>query len=134
MPTFNYNKEYWAVFYYGVQKESVRYNPKENRVKIPTYFDLDSSIIIVNIAEEKDTPTKDSVIARPLILLEQPGILTKDISSKAAQILHLQGILQIAKEQNTDLRKFYTNLHMVYCGFEKAELPKLGVIALHLSI
>ena len=80
VPTFNDDKEYWAVFYHGVQKESVRYNPKENRVKIPP-FDLDSGIIIVNIAEEKGAPNEDSVVAGPLIILEQPGILTKDISS-----------------------------------------------------
>lgn len=81
VPTFNDDKEYWAVFYHGVQKENVRYNPKENRIKIPAHFDLNSGIIIVNIAEEKGAPTEASVVAGPLILLEQPGMLTKDISS-----------------------------------------------------
>jgi hypothetical protein len=80
VPEFDNDKEYWAVFYHGVQKESVKYNPKENRVKIP-HFDLNSGIIIVNIAEEKDAPTEDSVVAGPLIILEQPGSLTKAISS-----------------------------------------------------
>ncbi|KAJ5084541.1 hypothetical protein NUU61_009120 [Penicillium alfredii] len=79
-PTFD-KKEYFAVFYHGVHHISVPYNPKENRVEIPAEFDSGSSIIIVIIADTKDAPTEQSVVAGPLIILEQPGALTKQVNA-----------------------------------------------------
>lgn len=81
VPTYQDDKEYWAVFYHGLQKQSVTFDPKNSHVKIPAQFDLNAGIIIVNIAKEKDAPTEDSVVAGPLILLEQPGSLTTQIST-----------------------------------------------------
>jgi hypothetical protein len=43
---------------------------------IPARFDPESSLIIVNIADRRDAPTEESVVAGPLIILEQPGSLT----------------------------------------------------------
>lgn len=81
VPTYEDDKEYFAVFYHGLQKESVKFNPKTSHVKIPAQFDLNTGIIMVNIADEKDAPTEDSVVAGPLILLEQPAKLTTLIST-----------------------------------------------------
>ncbi|GIJ87956.1 hypothetical protein Asppvi_006872 [Aspergillus pseudoviridinutans] len=48
----------------------------ERTSTIPARFDPESSIIMVNIADRRDAPTEQSVVAGPLIILEQPGKLT----------------------------------------------------------
>ncbi|KAJ5137980.1 hypothetical protein N7526_004213 [Penicillium atrosanguineum] len=75
-PKFENGKDYYAVFYHGLNTVSVSYNPKKNSVKIPKQFDSEVGIIMVSIADEVDAPTEGSVIAGPLIILEQPGMLT----------------------------------------------------------
>ena len=75
-PKFDADKDYYAVFYHGVNTISVPYDPKTSRVTIPKMFDVESSIIIVSIADEYDAPSEYSVLAGPLIILEQPGLLT----------------------------------------------------------
>ncbi|KAJ5995524.1 hypothetical protein N7481_002501 [Penicillium waksmanii] len=75
-PKFNHEKEYYAVFYHGLNTVSVSYDAKKNVVKIPSQFDPDSGIIIVSIADQLDAPTEESVVAGPLIILEQPRRLT----------------------------------------------------------
>jgi hypothetical protein len=75
-PRFDYEKEYYAVFYHGLNIVSVPYDPRRNAVKIPSRFDPDSGIIMVSIADQRDAPTEESVVAGPLIILEQPGRLT----------------------------------------------------------
>lgn len=73
---FKEKKKYFAVFYHGLDTVSVPYDPKKNVVKIPSQFDPDSGIIIVSLADQRDAPTEESVVAGPLILLEQPRSLT----------------------------------------------------------
>ena len=75
-PKFESGKGYYAVFYHGLNTVSVPYNPRKNSVKIPKQFDSEVGIIMVSIADEVDAPTEGSVVAGPLIILEQPGILT----------------------------------------------------------
>ncbi|KAJ6150881.1 hypothetical protein N7470_007475 [Penicillium chermesinum] len=75
-PTFAADKDYWAVFYHDLNQVSVPYDPKKNVATIPKEFDSKVGVIMVNIADEKDAPTEDSVVAGPLIILEQPGSLT----------------------------------------------------------
>ena len=75
-PNFEADKTYYAVFYHGLNIVSVEYDPTVGKVQIPSSFDKSVGIIMMNIAEEKGAPTEDSVVAGPLILLEQPSILT----------------------------------------------------------
>lgn len=75
-PKFESGKNYYAVFYHGLNTVSVPYDPKQNSVKIPKQFDSEVGIIMVSLADELDAPTEGSVVAGPLIILEQPGILT----------------------------------------------------------
>ncbi|KAJ5099044.1 hypothetical protein N7532_006045 [Penicillium argentinense] len=81
VPSFEDDKQYWVVFYHGVQKVSLPFDPHNMRVKIPAQFDVNVGIIMLNIADEEDAPTRDSVVAGPLILLEQPVAYNKVISA-----------------------------------------------------
>ncbi|KAJ9353867.1 hypothetical protein DTO027B9_5080 [Paecilomyces variotii] len=74
-PKFDEDKDYYAVFYHGINSISVPYDPKKNLVVIPAQFDARASIIIVSITDHPDVPSEDSVVAGPLIILEQPEIL-----------------------------------------------------------
>ncbi|GIK01773.1 hypothetical protein Aspvir_005814 [Aspergillus viridinutans] len=74
---FEDDTEYYAVFYHGLNTVSVPIGRKTNSSTIPARFDPESSIIMVNIADRRDAPTEESVVAAgPLIVLEQPGGLT----------------------------------------------------------
>ncbi|KAJ5212589.1 uncharacterized protein N7498_004235 [Penicillium cinerascens] len=75
-PKFVDGTDYYAVFYHGVNTVSVPYDPTKNSVQIPKPFDPDTGIVMVSIADQVDAPTEESVVAGPLIILEQPGILT----------------------------------------------------------
>ncbi|RHZ51801.1 uncharacterized protein CDV56_105507 [Aspergillus thermomutatus] len=75
-PQFEDETEYYAVFYHGINTVSVPFDRKTNSSTIPARFDPESSIIMVNIADRRDAPTEESVVAGPLIILEQPGSLT----------------------------------------------------------
>ncbi|KAJ5083403.1 hypothetical protein N7456_012830 [Penicillium angulare] len=76
LPTFESGKDYYAVFYHGVQSISVPYDHVKGKVTIPSVFDQDG-VIIMNIADQEGAPTEDSVIAGPVIILEQPTVLIK---------------------------------------------------------
>ncbi|KAJ5946674.1 hypothetical protein N7454_003513 [Penicillium verhagenii] len=77
-PKFETGKDYYAVFYHGVNTISVPYDWKKGIVTIPKQIDVASGIIIVNIADEKDAPTEASVVAGPMAILEQPTALTTE--------------------------------------------------------
>ena len=69
VPTFSSEKEYFAVFFHGVQSISVPFNTKTNTSVIPEQFEARGLIIAV-IADEKGAPTEESVVAGPLLILE----------------------------------------------------------------
>lgn len=75
-PQFESGKDYYAISYHGLNTASVPYNPKKNTVQIPKQFDSEVGIFMVSIADVVDAPTERSVVAGPLIILEQPGRLT----------------------------------------------------------
>ncbi|KAK6810982.1 hypothetical protein RU639_013207 [Aspergillus parasiticus] len=77
LPWFE-EKDYWAVFYHGVNKVSLPFNPKTNTTVIPADFDVRAGVIILVIADEYDAPTQESVVSLPLILIQQPSALTLD--------------------------------------------------------
>ncbi|KAJ5811750.1 hypothetical protein N7474_008051 [Penicillium riverlandense] len=74
-PSFGRSRDYYAVFFHGVDTISVPFNPVDNTSTIPKQFDP-TSIIIAVIADQPGAPTEHSVVAGPLIMLEQPGTLT----------------------------------------------------------
>lgn len=78
-PHFQDGKDYYAVFYHGVQHKSLPYDPTKKVATIPKEFDSKAGIIMVSIADEKDAPTESSVVSGPLIIIQQPALLTNAI-------------------------------------------------------
>ncbi|PYI01881.1 hypothetical protein BO78DRAFT_378229 [Aspergillus sclerotiicarbonarius CBS 121057] len=75
-PDFVDGTQYYAVFFHGVQTISVPFDISTNETTIPASFDKEAGIVALAIANETGAPTKESVVAGPLLLLEQPGELT----------------------------------------------------------
>lgn len=65
------DKPYYAVFFHELQNVSMCFDTKTNMTNIPD-FDLNKGLIIVVIAEEVGAPYKESVVAGPVLLVEQP--------------------------------------------------------------
>lgn len=75
VPDFEPEKSYYAVFFHGVNNITVPFDTKTNSSVVPAAFDS-QGIIIVVIADEPGAPSLDSVVAGPLILLQQPATAT----------------------------------------------------------
>ncbi|KAI1322244.1 ferritin-like domain-containing protein [Xylariaceae sp. FL0255] len=76
-PAFEAGKQYYAVFFHAVENISVPIdtsNPKAISVTIPAAFET-KGVIVACLADEKDAPTKESVVAGPAVILEQPAAL-----------------------------------------------------------
>jgi hypothetical protein len=71
---FDESCEYFAVFFHGVLNISVPLDTRTMRVEIPAALEP-KGIFEVVLAKEKGAPTNESVIAGPLVLLEQPANL-----------------------------------------------------------
>ncbi|KAF7936692.1 uncharacterized protein EAE97_008058 [Botrytis byssoidea] len=74
MPVFEEGKDYYAVFFHGLEIISVPYNVATNSTTFPSELEL-KGIILAVIADELDAPTEKSVVAGPAFILEQPAIL-----------------------------------------------------------
>lgn len=79
-PKFLEGKEYYAVFYHGVQKVSVPFDCATNQTTIPAAFESKGMILAV-IADTPGAPFSDTVVAGPLFLVEQPQKLTLSFGS-----------------------------------------------------
>ncbi|KAI1624657.1 hypothetical protein EDD37DRAFT_627660 [Exophiala viscosa] len=71
-PEFADSKDYYAVFFHGMYNTSVPFDTKTNTTTIPAAFDP-TGIIITVIADAEGAPTDTSVVAGPLIVLENPA-------------------------------------------------------------
>lgn len=71
-PEWEDGKEYWAVFFHGLARVSVPFNIHTNSTRIPD-FDMNKGVIIGVIADVVDAPYKESVIAGPVLLVQQPA-------------------------------------------------------------
>lgn len=71
-PSFSEDKDYWAVFFHGVENISVPFDTKTNTTTIPAEFEALGLIISV-IADEPGAPTEESCVAGPELFLQQPG-------------------------------------------------------------
>ncbi|KAL2073095.1 hypothetical protein VTL71DRAFT_10419 [Oculimacula yallundae] len=70
-PKWNETQEYYAVFYHGLLNISMPFDTKKNTTTIPN-FELNKGLIIGIIADTPGAPTLDSVLAGPVLLVEQP--------------------------------------------------------------
>ncbi|KAF5856773.1 hypothetical protein ETB97_006733 [Aspergillus alliaceus] len=74
-PQFDESREYYVVFYHGLNVISLPFDTRTNSSTIPAQFDSQLGVIIVNVADQPGAPTEDCVVAGPLIILEQQGSL-----------------------------------------------------------
>ncbi|CRG90881.1 hypothetical protein PISL3812_07927 [Talaromyces islandicus] len=75
-PTFENDKEYHAVYFHGVKNVTMPFDTTRKTSRIPKEFDPQTGLIMAVIASEPGAPTKETVVAGPLILLQQPDALT----------------------------------------------------------
>ncbi|KAH7407283.1 hypothetical protein BKA64DRAFT_732418 [Cadophora sp. MPI-SDFR-AT-0126] len=71
-PVWDCDKEYYAVFYHGLLNISLPFNTTSNTTTIPD-FELNKGLIIGIIADTPGAPTLDTVVAGPVLLVEQPA-------------------------------------------------------------
>ncbi|KAI9640139.1 hypothetical protein NHQ30_011541 [Ciborinia camelliae] len=74
MPHFEEGKDYFAVFFHGLEVLSVPFDVATSSTVFPPNLEL-KGIILAVIADEVDAPTEESVLAGPAFILEQPAIL-----------------------------------------------------------
>ncbi|TGO57245.1 hypothetical protein BOTNAR_0205g00110 [Botryotinia narcissicola] len=74
MPDFEEGKDYYAVFFHGLEIISVPYDVATNSTIFPSGLEL-KGIILAVIADEVDAPTEESVVAGPAFILELPAKL-----------------------------------------------------------
>ena len=72
VPSYESDKSYYAVFFHGLNNITMPFDTKLNTSVIPATLDSQGVILVV-IADEPGAPTLDSVIAGPMILLQQPA-------------------------------------------------------------
>lgn len=63
---------YYAVFFHELLNISMPFNTKTNTTTIPD-FDLNKGLIVGIIADTPGAPTLDTVVAGPVLLVEQPA-------------------------------------------------------------
>ncbi|KAK3389447.1 hypothetical protein B0H63DRAFT_409224 [Podospora didyma] len=78
-PKFDHDKVYYAVFFHGVLNVSVPIDTKDWPQKeiwatIPSSFET-KGIIVAAVADKPGAPTKESIVAGPGVILEQPAKL-----------------------------------------------------------
>ena len=78
-PKFEEDTQYYTVFFHGLKNISVPIDTKdwpeqEIRVTIPEQFET-KGVIVAVVANEEGAPTKESVVAGPGVILEQPAAL-----------------------------------------------------------
>jgi Ferritin-like domain len=71
-PAWNDTQCYYAVFFHELLNISMPFNTKTNTTTIPE-FDLNKGLIVGVIADTPGAPTLDTVVAGPVLLVEQPA-------------------------------------------------------------
>ncbi|KAL9129367.1 MAG: hypothetical protein Q9217_002167 [Psora testacea] len=70
-PQFEQGKDYYAVFFHGLQNITEPFDTKTNATKIPAEFEAKGLFLGV-ISDTPGAPTIDSVKAGPLVVVQQP--------------------------------------------------------------
>ncbi|CZR56807.1 related to stress response protein rds1p [Phialocephala subalpina] len=73
-PEFREEKEYYAVWFHGVENITVPFDTKTNKTIVPATFE-EKGLIIGVLADEEGATTLESVVAGPIYLLQQPTAL-----------------------------------------------------------
>lgn len=76
-PHFDGDKEYFTVFFHGVNNITMPFDVKRHTSTVPGTFDTQAGLILAVISTEPGAVTEASVVAGPLILLQQPANLTR---------------------------------------------------------
>lgn len=71
-PEWENGKDYYAVFFHGLSRVSVPFDVHTNSTRIPD-FDLNKGLIICVVADTPDAPYKETVVAGPVLLVQQPA-------------------------------------------------------------
>ncbi|KAL2017323.1 hypothetical protein VTK56DRAFT_2296 [Thermocarpiscus australiensis] len=76
-PHFDDDVQYYGVFFHGLRNVSVPletrgWPEREVNVTIPDCFE-NNGVIVALIADEEGAPTKESIVAGPSVILEQPA-------------------------------------------------------------
>jgi len=72
VPSFDANKQYYAVFFHGLLTISKPFDTATNSSTIPSQFE-EKGIIMAVIADVEGAPTQQSVLAGPNFILLQPA-------------------------------------------------------------
>ena len=78
-PHFKAGSDYFAVFFHGLFNISVPFDTTHNKTVFPAEIEA-LGISLVVIADEEGAPTRDSVAAGPLTIVESPLILAQLLS------------------------------------------------------
>lgn len=73
-PSFVQGEEYYAVFFHALYNISVPFNISTNTSKIPENIETGKGVTIVVLADQMEARGLESVVAGPLILMEQMGV------------------------------------------------------------
>lgn len=73
-PEYQVNTEYYTVYFHGLFNISVPFDTQTNLTTIPSEFEA-KGVIIAVIADEIGAPSKESVVAGPLFIFQQPTSL-----------------------------------------------------------
>ncbi|KAE8450793.1 hypothetical protein EG329_005706 [Mollisiaceae sp. DMI_Dod_QoI] len=71
-PAWNATQQYYAVFFHELVNVSMPFDTTTNTTTIPD-FDLNKGLIVGVIADTPGAPTLDTVVAGPVLLVEQPA-------------------------------------------------------------
>ena len=78
-PSFEPGETYYSVFFHGFLNISVPFDLETNKSTIPAAFD-DLGLTMMVLADEAGAPTLDSVVAGPLIIVNQPAAISVELS------------------------------------------------------
>lgn len=81
-PKWQKGKKYYAVYFHALSNISVPLDTKTLKSTVPSQFDKDKGVIIVAIADQPGAPTEESVVAGPVLLLQQPDLSALLASAK----------------------------------------------------
>ncbi|EMC92860.1 hypothetical protein BAUCODRAFT_133780 [Baudoinia panamericana UAMH 10762] len=78
-PTFKNGTDYYMVYFHGLLNVSLPYDPVMHTSIVPN-FDAGKGLVVAVIADAEGAPTMESVVAGPLMLIEQPAVLTQSLA------------------------------------------------------
>ena len=78
-PKFEEGKDYYAVFFHGFLNITVPFDLTRKRSTIPAAFE-DLGVTLMVVANEVGAPSLESVVAGPLVIVNQPEAISIEVS------------------------------------------------------